>query len=72
MEIATGDNTAEIVTVETKPKKTDRPKELKTKIPCLLAKVGNKDGGRVGENLEVKMRRLPQRHDTWTTLQWRM
>lgn len=55
MEIATGDNTAEIVTVETKPKKTDRPKELKTKIPCLLAKVGHKNGGRVSENLEVTM-----------------
>ncbi|XP_064869414.1 uncharacterized protein sgo2 isoform X1 [Oncorhynchus nerka] len=59
MEITIGDSAAEIVTVETKPKKAGGPKKLKvpkTKIPCLLAKVGNKNCGptHVVENLEVK------------------
>ncbi|XP_035605676.1 uncharacterized protein sgo2 [Oncorhynchus keta] len=59
MEITIGDSAAEIVTVETKPKKANGPKKLKvpkTKIPCLLAKVGNKNCGptHVVENPEVK------------------
>ncbi|XP_036830568.1 uncharacterized protein si:dkey-57a22.11 isoform X1 [Oncorhynchus mykiss] len=59
MEITIGDSAAEIITVETKPKKAGGPKKLKvpkTKIPCLLVKVGNKNCGptRVVENLEVK------------------
>uniref|UniRef100_A0A4W5MY01 Shugoshin C-terminal domain-containing protein n=1 Tax=Hucho hucho TaxID=62062 RepID=A0A4W5MY01_9TELE len=59
MEITIGDSAAEIVTVETKPKKAGGPKKQKvpkTKIPCLLVKIGNKNSGptRVVENLEVK------------------
>ncbi|XP_041700721.1 uncharacterized protein sgo2 isoform X2 [Coregonus clupeaformis] len=59
MEITIGDSAAEIVTVETKPKKAGGLKKLKvpkTKIPCLLVKVGNKNSGptSVVENLEVK------------------
>ncbi|XP_055734440.1 uncharacterized protein sgo2 [Salvelinus fontinalis] len=59
MEITIGDSAAEIVTVETKPKKAGGPKKLKvpkTKIPGLLVKVGNKNSGPTGvvENLEVK------------------
>ncbi|XP_029567299.1 microtubule-associated protein futsch isoform X3 [Salmo trutta] len=59
MEITIGDSAAEIVTVETKPKKAGGPKKLKapkTKIPSLLVKVGNKNSGptRVVDNLEVK------------------
>ncbi|XP_071001440.1 uncharacterized protein [Oncorhynchus clarkii lewisi] len=59
MEITIGDSAAEIVTVETKPKKAGGPKKLKvpkTKIPCLLVKIGSKNCGptHVVENLEVK------------------
>ncbi|KAL0963970.1 hypothetical protein UPYG_G00315920 [Umbra pygmaea] len=46
MEITIGDSTAEIFTVETKPKNADRhkkPREAKTKIPCLLPKAGKKN-----------------------------
>ncbi|XP_010878310.2 shugoshin 2 isoform X1 [Esox lucius] len=59
MEITIGDSTAEIVTVETKPKNTGRtkkPKESKTKIPCLLTNVGKVSCGsaRVSDKPKVK------------------